>query len=138
MKPLFADSSYYIALMSARDAWHAAAVPWNEDPRQPLVTTEFVLVEVANAFCSPKWRNAFGILLSGLRSDPGNLVLPATTELFGAGVALYLRRLDKQWSLTDCISFVVMERRGLGEALTADRHFEQAGFTALLRQGHDG
>jgi predicted nucleic acid-binding protein len=49
------------------------------------------------------------------------------------GIQLYDSRPDKQWSLTDCISFVVMQDRGIVEALTGDHHFEQAGFTALLK-----
>jgi predicted nucleic acid-binding protein len=52
--------------------------------------------------------------------------------LFAAGVELYGTRPDKEWSLTDCISFVVMKREGLTDALTGDRHFEQAGFKVLL------
>ena len=58
--------------------------------------------------------------------------MDATSELFERGLALYNARPDKEWSLTDCISFVVMADEGLTDALTGDRHFEQAGFTALL------
>jgi hypothetical protein len=58
--------------------------------------------------------------------------MPSSNELFAAGVELYATRPDKEWSLTDCISFVVMEREGLTDALTGDRHFEQAGFKVLL------
>ncbi len=67
-----------------------------------------------------------------LRSDPTVTIIPSSTELFAAGVELYATRPDKEWSLTDCISFVVMEREGLTDALTGDRHFEQAGFKVLL------
>jgi hypothetical protein len=55
--------------------------------------------------------------------------------LFDARVALYGERMDKDWPLTDCISFVVMQREGITDALTGDRHFEQAGFVPLLK-GH--
>jgi hypothetical protein len=58
--------------------------------------------------------------------------MPSSNELFAAGVELYATRPDKEWSLTDCISFVVMEREGLTDALTGDRHFEQSGFKVLL------
>ena len=57
---------------------------------------------------------------------------PPTVELFDAGVALYHSRTDKDWSLTDCISFVVMSQHGITGALTGDHHFEQAGFKVLL------
>ena len=58
--------------------------------------------------------------------------MPPTLELLEQGMDLYARRPDKEWSLTDCISFVVMSQNGLEEALTGDHHFEQAGFRILL------
>lgn len=68
-----------------------------------------------------------------LRSEPLITIAPLDMETFDAGVELYRARPDKDWSLTDCISFVVMRERGITEALTGDRHFEQAGFKALLK-----
>jgi predicted nucleic acid-binding protein len=59
-------------------------------------------------------------------------VVPLTEDLFAEGLALFLSRPDKEWSLTDCISFMVMEKRGIRQAFTADKHFAQAGFEALL------
>lgn len=67
-------------------------------------------------------------------NSPEYLVLPATPELFEAGLQLYQQRPDKEWALTDCISFHVMQERGLTNALAYDHHFEQAGFVALLRR----
>ncbi len=133
MKPVFADSSYYLALMSVQDIHHDSALQWSRSSSRPLVSTEFVLLEVANGLCSVGRRGAFGALLAGLQDSPSVLILPASQELFGAGVELYLRRPDKDWSLTDCISFVVMKEQGITEALTADHHFEQAGYKALLK-----
>ena len=72
-------------------------------------------------------------LYQRLRGNPGVTIVPANTEVFEQGVELYSRRPDKSWSLTDCISFVVMQRYGLTDALTGDHHFEQAGFRVLLR-----
>jgi len=71
-------------------------------------------------------------LVEDLRRRTSIRILPASTDLLDGGLAIYGRRADKAWSLTDCISFVVMEQMGLSEALTADRHFGQAGFTVLL------
>jgi hypothetical protein len=68
-----------------------------------------------------------------LREDAEVTIVPPGPELFEAGLKLYSQREDKDWTLTDCISFVVMERMGIREALTGDHHFEQAGFTVLLR-----
>jgi hypothetical protein len=67
-----------------------------------------------------------------VNNDENWIVIETSHELFEQGVALFSQRPDKSWSLTDCISFVVMEQHGLSEALTADRHFEQAGFVPLL------
>lgn len=87
---------------------------------------------MADAFAEPALRPSFLGLMEALRGDPHVTIVPPTQEWFDRGIALYAKRPDKAWSLTDCISFVVMEQMGLTEALTADRHFAQAGFTVLL------
>ena len=96
------------------------------------VTTEWVLTEVADAFSSPDQRAIFVELLSELTHDPGLTISQATHELFERGIKLFSERADKSWSLTDCISFVVMEELGIHEALTADHHFQQAGYMPVL------
>ncbi len=72
-------------------------------------------------------------LLEITENDANTYIVPASTELRKKGVALYASRADKNWSLTDCISFVVMEEYGLTDALTSDHHFAQAGFRVLLK-----
>jgi len=67
-----------------------------------------------------------------IETDAAFQLVRATSDLIQRGKKLYRDRADKEWPLTDCISFVVMHDRGLSEALTADHHFEQAGFRALL------
>jgi predicted nucleic acid-binding protein len=74
----------------------------------------------------------FLALLGGIRASPRTRVIPLDSLLLQRGLDLFAGRPDKNWSLTDCISFVVMQDEGLTEALTADGHFEQAGFKALL------
>jgi uncharacterized protein len=134
MNPLFADASYFVAMLSSSDAAHTEAEQWSHADGLRAVTTEFVLIEVANIFRDAIRRRSFRELLDELGSVESQFeVIPASTELFRAGADLYLQRPDKEWSLTDCISFVVMEERGLTEALTTDHHFKQAGFRALLR-----
>ena len=98
-----------------------------------LVTTEYVLIEVGNWLARSGDRPVFLDLLKDLQADPGTTVLAGDHALFGAGLSLYGRRLDKGWSMTDCISFAVMKQHRLTEALTADHHFEQAGFKVLLK-----
>jgi predicted nucleic acid-binding protein len=129
----FADTYYYLALLSEDDTAHARAVEFSRLRGGRIVTTTWVLTEVADALAVPPQRRAFLALLELLSTDPAVTIVPPTQEGFDRGVDLYARRLDKNWSLTDCISFVVMEQQGLTEALTADRHFEQAGFEMLLK-----
>jgi hypothetical protein len=101
--------------------------------RGPLVTTAWVLTEVADGLASTPRRQVFRGLLANLEVNKNNLIVPANSETFEKGVELYHARPDKQWSLTDCTSFVVMSEERITEALSGDRHFEQAGFTALRK-----
>lgn len=89
-------------------------------------------MEVANFFATGAGRPAFVNLVGDLVADPRVRIVPASPALFDRGLALFAARPDKEWSLTDCISFVVMTDAGLTDALTADHHFTQAGFTPLL------
>lgn len=132
MNAYFADTYFYLALLSGADAAHERAVALNRNLAAPMVTTAWVLTEVGDALATPAHRPLFLELLDALGSDPSVIVVPAAQELFERGVELFRDRPDKAWSLTDCISFVVMEEQGLTEALTADRHFGQAGFKCLL------
>jgi uncharacterized protein len=130
----FADSNFYVALLIARDANHAKAKaiaqPWTGD----IVTSEYVLTEVADHLGgSAVGRAKFGQFLADVKRDPQTSIVESSHGPWERGVDLYLRRGDKAWSLTDCISFVIMDERALVDALTTDRHFEQAGFGALLR-----
>ncbi len=135
MKTCFADPAHCFALFSANDAFHSKARELQAQRRR-IVTTEWVLTEVADGFSSPPNRPTFLGLVRSLRRARSVEIVPASTELFDQGCKFYAERNDKSWSLTDCISFVVMLERGITEALTSVRHFEQAGFVALLREGH--
>lgn len=133
MTPYFADSFYYLAILSEEDEAHDRAIDFTRQARAPMVTTDRVLTEVADAMAGITHRPRFLALLAALQRDPTVKVIPASRELFHRGVDLFSRRSDKEWSLTDCISFVVMEELRLHDALTGDRHFEQAGFRVLLK-----
>ena len=132
MSAVFADTFFWLAILNPSDAAHDRASELSRRLRKPQVTTAWVLTEVGDAFARDN-RQAFLDLMQLLEDNPLIRVLGASPELFAAGVAFYANRLDKDWPLTDCISFVVMEREGISEALTEDHHFEQAGFTALLK-----
>lgn len=98
-----------------------------------MVTTEWVLTELADGLASSRQRGMFLRTRQELLDDEDVLVAPLDMKLHEEGINLFASRPDKDWSLTDCISFVVMWREGLREALTGDHHFEQAGFIALLK-----
>ena len=132
MKSVFADTFYFLALLNERDAAHKPAVAVSRTAGLTLVTTEFVLIELADALCKPHQRDEILALWNVVETDPAFRLIRATTELIQRGKELYRERADKEWSLTDCISFIVMQDHELSEALTADHHFEQAGFKALL------
>jgi predicted nucleic acid-binding protein len=133
MKETFADTFYYLAVLHQDDAGHARAWELSGRLTGATVTTAWVLSELADGLAAPATRGGFARLLTSLRADPTCIILPASQDLFERGLDLYQERPDKAWTLTDCISFVVMEERGIRDALTGDHHFEQAGFTALLR-----
>lgn len=101
-----------------------------------MVTTRAVTVEVevGNYLSQPERRGSAIAHLNALERSSAAEVVPLSEALYRRGLALYRERADKAWSLTDCISIVVMRDRGIADALTADNHFEQAGFNALLRR----
>ncbi len=134
MKPIFADTSYFVAFCGLHDSFHARAVELSATLIAGIVTTEYVVVETGGLLLRPEDRPAFVNLVRDLESDPAVAIVPASKHLFQAGFDLFARRPDKHWSLVDCLSFVVMKQRRLKEALTADQHFVQAGFRALLRE----
>lgn len=133
MNAVFADTSFYVAIFNPQDALHERAKAVAADLRGNVVTTEFVLLEVGNFFRHGKARTVLQTLMENLRTAEDIEIVPASAELFKAGFTLFTSRPDKVWSFTDCISFVVMSERGITEALTADHHFQQAGFVVLLK-----
>jgi len=133
MMRVFADSFYFFAMLNPKDEAHQKALRFAMEHAEPVVTTAWVLTELADGLASTGRRVAFSQVVAGLRAEPENEIVPAHQELMERGIALYDARADKRWSLTDCISFVVMQDRQITEALTGDRHFEQAGFVALLK-----
>jgi len=133
MKRVFADTYYFLALLNTKDTRHVAVRQFSQTQSLHLVTTTWVLTEVADALCKAPHRRTCAQFLRQVKSDKDTALIEPTMALFEQGLALYESRSDKDWSLTDCISFTVMKTEGLTEALTGDHHFEQAGFKALLK-----
>lgn len=128
----FVDTVYILALLNPRDRWHGKAVELSRGIRTPLLTSHAVLTEVADALARRDRRVWACQAIDDLLADPDVECVGTDLETFSAALGLYRERPDKDWSLTDCISFVIMRQRGLTEALTADIHFAQAGFQALM------
>ncbi len=132
MRLVFADTYFYLALINRSDAAHEPATRFAASFRGTVLTTQWILTELADALLAPHRRMLFGPLVEELRRDRQTIILDATPKFFQAGCELYTSRSDKYWSITDCISFAVMTQHGIAEALTGDRHFQQAGFVPLF------
>lgn len=131
----FADTSFWIAFSSRRDQYHSPAIAWHSAVMRTssrIVTTEAVLWEWLNALAVTATRATAAEGYRRAHADKRVEVVPFDPELNAAAVDLYRSRGDKDWSLTDCLSFVVMERRSFTEALTTDHHFEQAGMKSQM------
>ena len=135
-RTLFADAGYWIALWDPGDALHTRATAIASSLNVgTILTTHLVLAEALNYMASMgEFRRLYAArMVQALERSPGIEIVPLTAAHFGTAVERYAARGDQQWGLTDCASFLVMEERGVSEALAHDRHFEQAGFVALLR-----
>ena len=136
MKSVFADADYWVALLHAGDQLHEKAKRVSERLHPVrIVTSEMVLAEVLNFLGSRgnAIRSKACDAVRQLRQNPNVTVIPQTSAQFSEALSNYCGHQDKEWSQTDCASFLIMREAGISEALTYDRHFEQAGFTALLR-----
>lgn len=133
MRTAFADTYFFLALLDSTEKHHAQAVEATQDAELRFVTTEWVMAEFGDAYCHPADRADFVSLYRSLVNQARVKIIPADTLLFRRGVDFFERHRDKNWSLTDCLSFVSMRDEGITEALTGDKHFEQAGFVALLK-----
>lgn len=135
---VFLDSAYAIALSAPKDEHHQLALALAESIEAEgtqLITTRAVIVEIGDALSSSQHRQAAIKLLASFERDPEFIeVVPISEQLYAKAFELYRTRPDKEWGMTDCISFIVMQERNMMEALTTDKHFQQAGFRALLRK----
>ena len=135
MRRLFADTGYWIALTFPRDALHASAVAQAANAKSiPIVTTEMVRTEYLDgaAELGPHIRQRAHLFVTDLRKLAQVQIIPQSAELFQRAMDLYAARPDKEWTLTDCSSFVICQDLEIVEALAHDHHFSQAGFILLL------
>ena len=130
---LFLDTAFIQALLNVRDAYHPKAIELFPRVRNAseIWITEAILTEVGNACSVINRKGAVQFIQQCYQTD--NIrVVSIDTQLFTQATHLYQSRLDKNWGLTDCISFIVMTQNNLQDAVTTDRHIVQAGFRALM------
>lgn len=135
MTPIFVDTHYFIASFQETDQWHRRVVQIEKEIKgRSFITTDAVLVEVLNYFSGygPTTRKKISLIVRDILSDNDSLVIEETRSVFLKALELYESRLDKGYSLTDCISMNVCRELGIKDILTHDRHFEQEGFKILL------
>jgi len=136
MKTVFADTGYWIALLDPQDTLHPKAINVSITLTQvQIYTSEMVLTEILNHVSKRGnfLRSAAANLIESLQENPAVTIIPQTDSIFQQALTLYKQRLDQAWSHTDCSSFCIMQQQKILEALAYDKHFEQAGFIALLR-----
>ncbi len=136
MNRVFADTSYWIALLNPRDELHGKALAVSKiHSTDRIVTSQMVLTELLNSFADrgSQLRIAVARAVEALLANRNVTVITQTSNQFESALRRYQAAPDKGWSLTDCASFSIMEAEAIREALTYDRHFEQAGFQAILR-----
>ncbi len=134
MNTKFIDASFLIALAIENDSYHKKAIEIldrAEEENQFLVTTEAILLELGNALSKRRYHRIAVEMLRQLQRDESIEIL-STSEYFDQAIDLFEKCDDKDWGLVDCLSFVVMKEKGIELALTADHHFQQAGFKALM------
>jgi uncharacterized protein len=138
MRRVFADTFYWVALLLRRDRWHApvTALSHTLTDEDILFTTAAVLLEFLAALSAtgPSLRQQAAERIEGMLADPSMRVLEVPRAVFLDGLALYRSRLDKEYSLADCISMQVMRREGITDVLSNDHHFTQEGFPLLFRE----
>jgi uncharacterized protein len=131
---IFIDTAYILALSNRRDQYHEQASKLvSQYKGYRMVVTDAVLLEVGNTLARGHRQSAVAAIEELISSDDVEVVR-LTPDLFQRAFTIYKTFQDKTWSLVDCISFVVMRDAGITDALTADRHFEQAGFQVLMRE----
>jgi predicted nucleic acid-binding protein len=131
---IFVDTGYLLAVLNPGDELFERAQRWAANVNERLITTEYVVLELVNALSDPADRAKAHAAVAEIRSSENWELVEASRLLFSESLLFHERRLDKHWSPTDCASFIVMQQQGVSKALAHDRHFEQAGFEALLRR----
>lgn len=136
MNKVFLDTAFPIALANKKDQYHQKAISLSEQiesTNSSIITSRAILLEIGNTLAKLRVRKIAIDLLSFLEAKPNLEIMPITEELYRKAFDLFKERMDKEWGLIDCISFVVMQDQDIKDALTPDIHFRQAGFKPLMQ-----
>jgi len=134
---VFVDTSAWLALINEADTDHAAAKTIRDKllhNKKRFLVTDYIIVEIANSLCKTRWRSHAVQLINSIRETDSFEVVEIDKEVLDDAWDMYSARADKEWSLTYCVSFVVMKKHGIRDAFTNDHHFEQAGFAVLVKK----
>jgi predicted nucleic acid-binding protein len=135
-KVIFLDTSGWLALLHSKDVKHKQASEiWLDigSKGYRIVLTDWIIAETGNGLARTPIRHLFADAVDRIWSSPNVEIVNIDHQTAKRSVAYYRRHADKTWGLVDCASFIVMGDRGITEAFTSDRDFEQAGFTRLLK-----
>ena len=132
---VFVDTSFFIALLNSKDEDHVAAIALQTELSEKSIqkiTSEYILLELSDGLAKLRYRKLAVQTIELLQQDSSFEIISASGTIWSNAWSLFKSRPDKEWGLTDCTSFVLMDQFELNCALTADKHFQQAGFQALL------
>ncbi len=132
---VFLDTNGWLALLHSKDVNHEQAIEvWSDlgSRGYDVVLTDWIIAETGNGLARTRIRHLFANAVDRIWTGPKVDVVMIERELLTESVSYYRRYSDKAWGLVDCASFIVMQERGITEAFTSDRDFEQAGFKRLL------
>jgi len=132
MSGIFLDTGYLIALVNKRDNFHNIAVEASKKFQGPFITTQLILVELANSLCLPRQKPLAVNILEKMQQDPLTTIVALSSDRFEKAFSLFKKRSDKAWGFIDCFSFIVMDEWEIKQALTFDEHFRQAGYKTPL------
>ena len=134
---VFVDTSAWLALINKSDAFHVKAKNIRDillHDNIQFIVTDYVIVEVANSLSKIPWRSSAIQLINSIQLSENTRVVEINKEIYNEAWELYSNKTDKEWGLTDCASFLVMNRYAITKAFTNDHHFEQMGFKILLKE----
>jgi len=136
IEPVFVDSFAWIAAINKSDNYHEISLKILEEllnKQARLITTNYVVVETINALSKVKFRKTVIEFIDKLRKSPNVQIVKITDEIYNNAWTLYQQRMDKDWGITDCTSFEVMQMFNIRKAFTSDKHFEQAGYSLIVK-----